>query len=384
MMSQNGNDIDLYDITFIGAGPVAMYGMYYAGLRMTRFKAIDMLGEVGGGLMALYPEKYIYDVAGFPKILAKDLTRMLHDQASQYPHTFCLGEKVTRVERRDDGILKLTTNRGVHHSKTVIICAGLGAYIPRKLDIPKVEELEERGIFYHARRLKDFTDRSILIVGGGDSAFDYSMMLEPVARSITHIHRNDFFSAHEDSVRKVRESSVDMRFPYWEIKQIFGDDWVERVTIVQTQDGREETLDIDAIIFNLGFLTNLGPIEDWGLQLEKNAIKVDSRMRTNVEGVYAAGDIVTYDGKLKLISTGCGEVAVAVNNAKNYINPKAKISPGHSTDKHDIARRKWARREQDRRERTGTEATNPGSGSDVPAERGGSDPAQSSNKDESQ
>jgi thioredoxin reductase (NADPH) len=351
MMSQNGNDIDLYDITFIGAGPVAMYGMYYAGLRMTRFKAIDMLGEVGGGLMALYPEKYIYDVAGFPKILAKDLTRMLLDQASQYPHTFCLGEKVTRVERREDGILELTTNRDTHYSKTVIICAGLGAYIPRKLDIPKVEELEERGIYYHARRIKDFADRNILIVGGGDSAFDYSMMLEPVARSITHIHRNDFFSAHEDSVRKVQESSVDLRFPFWEIKEIFGDDWVERVTIVQSQDGQEETLDIDAIIFNLGFLTNLGPIEDWGLELEKNAIKVDSRMRTNVEGIYAAGDIVTYDGKLKLISTGCGEVAVAVNNAKNYINPKAKISPGHSTDKHEIARRKWARLEKDRQDR---------------------------------
>lgn len=347
-MTDKQIDPEIYDITFIGAGPVALYGMYYAGLRLTRFKVIDMLDEIGGGLMALYPEKYIYDVAGFPKVLAKDLTRQLEIQATQYPHRMCLGEKVVDVARRDDGIIQLTTDKGLHLSKTVIICAGLGAYIPKKLDIPKVEELEGHGVYYSARRLKDFTDKNILIVGGGDSAFDYSMMLEPVARRITHIHRNDFFAAHEDSVRKVKESRVELLVPFWEVKEIVGEDWVREVTIVQTRTGEERRLDIDAIIFNIGFLTNLGPIEQWGLELDKNAIKVDSRMRTNIDGIYAAGDIVTYDGKLKLISTGCGEVAIAVNNAKNYINPKAKVSPGHSTDKHELAQAKWKRKsEQD-------------------------------------
>jgi ferredoxin/flavodoxin---NADP+ reductase len=331
---------DLYDITFIGAGPVALYGMYYAGLRMTRFKTIDMLGEVGGGLMALYPEKYIYDVAGFPKILAKDLTRLLKEQASQYPHTFCLGEKVAHLERDADGVITLTTNKGKHYTKSVIICAGMGAYIPRKMDIPNVLELEDHGVYYFVRRIRDFEDKNILVVGGGDSAFDYSMMLEPVARSITHIHRNDFFAAHEDSVRKVMQSRVRMKFPFWEVKRIVGEDWVREVTIVQTRTGEEETLPIDAIIFNIGFLTNLGPISEWGVTLDKNSIVVDSRMRTNVEGVFAAGDIVTYDGKLKLISTGCGEVAIAVNNAKHYITPKAKVDPGHSTEKHDVVMRK--------------------------------------------
>lgn len=350
-MSDKQFDQEIYDITFIGAGPVALYGMYYAGLRMTKFKVIDMLDEIGGGLMALYPEKYIYDVAGFPKVLAKDLTHQLEIQATQYPHSLCLGEKVLDVSRRDDGLIQLTTNKGIHLSKTVIVCAGLGAYIPKKLDIPRVDELEGHGVFYSARRLNDFRDKHILVVGGGDSAFDYSMMLEPVVKTITHIHRNDFFSAHEDSVRKVKESSVELLVPFWEVKEIFGEDWVEKVTIVQTRTGEERTLEIDAIIFNIGFLTNLGPIEQWGLELEKNAIKVDSRMRTNIEGIYAAGDIVTYDGKLKLISTGCGEVAVAVNNAKNYINPKAKVSPGHSTDKHDIAHMKWKRKEQQKETR---------------------------------
>jgi len=337
------NREDVFDITFIGAGPVGLYGMYYAGLRVTRFKTIDMLDDVGGGLMALYPEKYIYDVAGFPKVMAKELTRMLREQAIQYPHMFCLGEKVIDLKRGEDGILNLTTNKGVHRSKAVVICAGMGAYIPKRLDIPNLKELEGAGVFYSVRRLNDFSDKQILIVGGGDAAFDYAMMLEPVARKITHIHRNDFFSAHEDSVQKVRQSSVNLKCPFWELKRIEGEEWVSRATIVQTQTGEEEVLDVDAIILNIGFLTNLGPIENWGLELENNAIKVDSRMRTNIEGVFAAGDIVTYEGKLDLISTGCGEVAIAVNNAKNFIDPKAKIKPGHSTDKHVVSRRKMKR-----------------------------------------
>jgi thioredoxin reductase len=333
---------NVYDITFVGAGPVALYGMYYSGLRRARSKVIDMLGEIGGGLMALYPEKYIYDVAGFPKILAKDLVKQLRQQADQYDHTYCLEEKVVGVERQRDGLIKLTTPLAEHLSRTAIVCAGLGAYIPKRLEIPNVKELEGAGVYYFVRRVNDFRDKDILIVGGGDSAFDYSMMLQPVARSITHIHRNDFFSAHEDSVRKVRESSVRLMYPFWEVKQIEGDDWVRYCTIVQTQTGVQERLHVDAVILNIGFITNLGPIADWGLEIDKNAIRVDSRMRTSLEGVYAAGDIVTYDGKLKLIATGCGEVAIAVNNAKHYIDPEAKVSPGHSTDKHELVMRKIA------------------------------------------
>lgn len=347
-MNEKGDQRDIYDITFIGAGPVALYGLYYAGLRMTRAKAIDMLEEVGGGLMALYPEKYIYDVAGFPRVLAKDLVRQLEQQASQYPNSFVLGEKVTNLEKGEDGVFTLTTNRAEHYSKTVIVCAGLGAYVPRRMDVPNIEKLEGRGVYYFCRRLNDFRDKNILIVGGGDSAFDYAMMLEPVARSITHIHRNSFFSAHEDSVRKVKNSSVELLYPFWELKQLEGDDWVEKATIVQSQTGQEHVLDVDAVVLNIGFITNLGPISQWGLEIDKNAIRVDSRMRTNIDGVYAAGDIVTYDGKLKLISTGCGEVAVAVNNAKTFIDPKAKVSPGHSTDKHEMVMRKIARRQKAR------------------------------------
>ena len=339
---------EVFDITFIGTGPVGLYGLYYAGLRLMKVKAIDMLGEVGGGLTALYPEKYIYDVGGFPQVYAKDLVRELGKQAGQYPHTLCLNEKVTDLKRRPDEIIEITTNTAVHLTRAVVICAGLGAYVPRRLDIPDVERLEGHGVFYFVRETEPFRDKDILIVGGGDAAFDYAMMLEPVARSITLIHRNDFFSAHEDSVQKVADSSVEMRFPFWELKQIEGEDWVEHATIVQSRTGEEERLRADAIVLNIGFITNLGPIADWGLAIEKNAIAVDSHMRTNIDGVYAAGDIVIYDGKLKLIATGFGEVAVAVNNAKNYIDPRAKISPGHSTDKHVLAVKRAARRDKNR------------------------------------
>lgn len=341
--SRSDHQPDIYDITIIGAGPVGLYGLYYAGLRLMKAKVIDMLGEIGGGLMALYPEKYIYDVAGFPKVLAKDLVKQLKDQAAQYPQTVCLGEKVVGIEDVTDDQLKVVTDKGEHLSRTVVICAGLGAYIPRSLDIPNVKELENRGVYHFVRDPEIFRDKRVLVVGGGDAAFDASLMLESIARSVIHIHRNDFFNAYEDTVEKVRQSRVDLKVPFWELQRIEGEDWVNRATIVNSRTDETLELEVDAIFLNLGFLTNLGPIEDWGLEIDKNAIVVDSRMRTNRPGIFAAGDIVTYDGKLKLISTGCGEVAVAVNNAKNYIDPKAKVSPGHSTDKHVLARRKMAR-----------------------------------------
>lgn len=331
---------EIYDITFIGAGPVALYGMYYAGLRLMKSKVIDMLGEVGGGLMALYPDKYIYDMAGFPKITAKDLVHEMHKQASEYPHTWCLDEEVLDLEKGDDGVFKLTTDKSVHWTKTVVICAGLGAYTPRKPDLAELPRYENHGVFYFIKDKKWFENKDVLIVGGGDSAFDYTLMIEPIAKSVTLIHRNSHFSAHEDSVRKVTNSRVIMKHPFWELKAIEGNGRVEHAVIHETKTDESVKLKVDAIVLNIGFIIDLGPITNWGLNLDHNGIMVDTHMRTNIEGIYAAGDIVNYDGKLKLISLGCGEVAIAVNNAKHFIDPKAKIAPGHSTDKHVIAIKK--------------------------------------------
>ena len=322
---------DVYDITIIGAGPVGLYGAFYAGLRGARVKVIEALPEVGGALKALYPEKYIYDIAGFPKVLAKEYVKLAYRQAATSDASFALGRRVRNISRRDDGVIELHTKREVHYSKTVIIACGMGAFMPRRLDIPNVRELEGKGIFYAVRNFEQFRDKQVVIVGGGDSAFDYALALEPLAKSTNLIHRSARFSAHEDSVEKVKRSNVTLHYPYWEAKTIHGTDKVEALTAVQTQTGAEKYFPADAILFNIGFLANLGPIKNWGVAISRNAIKVDDLMRTNIEGVYAAGDIVTHRGKINLITTGCGEIAIAVNHAKTYIDPQAKLSPGHSS-----------------------------------------------------
>lgn len=327
----NAINEDIYDITIIGAGPVGLYALYYAGLREARAKILEALDEVGGGLKVLYPEKYIYDVAGYPKIIAKDLVTQFDEQARTYGQPILLGQRVLDIRPRQDGIIELETTVETHYSKRVIICAGLGAFIPRKLDIPSVERLEGAGVFYYVKESALFKDKHVLIVGGGDSAVDNALMLEPIARKITLIHRNDRFRAHQDSIRKLEESSAELHYPFWEVRELFGENWVEAATVVNTFDGREMTFDIEMLILNLGFLTNLKPLKKWGLELQYNAIKVDEKMRTNLPGVYAAGDIVHHEGKLKLISTGTGEAAIAVNNAVHFIHPDLEIEPGHSS-----------------------------------------------------
>lgn len=322
---------DIYDITVIGAGPVGLYALYYAGLREARAKILEALDEVGGGLKVLYPEKFVYDVAGYPKIMAKDLVAQFEEQARVYGMPICLGRRVTDIRPREDGVVELDTTMERHYSRTVIICAGMGAFIPRRLDIPSVTRLEGAGVHYYVRESAAFRDKRVLIVGGGDSAVDNALMLEPVASKVTLIHRNDRFRAHEESISQLKASSVEMHYPFWEVKELFGGGRVEAITVVNTFDGQEMTFDIDDLILNLGFLTNLKPLRRWGLELQYNGIKVDEKMRTNIRGVFAAGDIVQHPGKLKLISTGTGEAAIAVNNAVHYIDPGQTVEPEHSS-----------------------------------------------------
>jgi ferredoxin/flavodoxin---NADP+ reductase len=322
---------DIYDITIIGAGPVGLYALYYAGLRGLKAKILEALDETGGGLKVLYPEKYIYDVAGYPKIIAKELVKQFDEQARTYDAPIVLGQRVVNIRRREDSIIELETVSAVHYSRKVVICAGLGAFIPRKLDLPSVERLEGAGVYYYIKDISLFGDKNILIVGGGDSAVDNALMLLPVAKKITMIHRNDRFRAHEDSLKQLAASPVELHHPFWEVKELYGDDWVRGVTVVNTFDGKEMTFEIDALILNLGFLTNLKPLKQWGLELTMNAIKVGELMQTNIPGVFAAGDIIHHPGKLKLISTGTGEAAIAVNNAAHLLDPHREVEPGHSS-----------------------------------------------------
>jgi thioredoxin reductase len=329
---ETSTDSDVYDLTIIGGGPTGLYGAFYAGLREMKTKIIDSLGQLGGQLSALYPEKYIYDVGGFPRILAKDLVNSFADQALQYGASVCLEEKVLRLERGGDGIITLTTDKAVHRTKTVLIAAGVGAFMPRKMDVPRIEELVNKGIQYFVSDLSALSQKRVVIVGGGDSAFDWALALSDKAHSVVQIHRSDRFRAHEDTVSKVMSSAAKVR-SFYELKSIHGEDRLEAVTIFDNRSGEEEILECDNLLLNIGFLTNLGPIKEWGLEILKNAIKVDSTMQTNIPGVYAAGDICTYHGKLKLIATGVGEAGTAANFAKTFIDPSSKAFPGHSSER---------------------------------------------------
>lgn len=324
---------EIYDLTIIGGGPVGLFGLFYAGMREMKTKVIDSLEQLGGQLIAIYPEKYIYDMPGFPKIKAKDLVRDMVAQGLQYNATPVLGEKVEGLQRREDGVWQLTTDVGTTHlSKTVVITAGAGGFAPRKLELPGLRELEGRSVFYFVTDLEAFRGKDVLIIGGGDSAVDWALHLEGIASSLTLCHRRDRFRAHEGSVKELLNSTCEINL-FWEVKALHttnGD--LTGVTIFHNKTNEERELKVDSIILSLGFIADLGPIRTWGLEMKSSGILVNSRMETNLPGVYAAGDIATFDGKLKLIATGTGEVAIAVNYAKTFIDPKARAFPGHSSD----------------------------------------------------
>lgn len=326
-----GTQREIMDITIIGGGPVGLFAAFYAGMRQASVKIIESMPQLGGQLSALYPEKYIYDVAGFPKVRAQELVNNLIEQANLFNPVCCLEEKVLNVVKNEDGIFELTTNKGLHLSRTVIVTAGCGAFEPRKLNLPGAEKYEGKNLFYFVNNLNQFRNQDVLIAGGGDSAVDWALMLEPIAKSVTLIHRRDTFRAHEHSVEQLKRSSVRIITPR-EIQSLHGEQYIEKVVIVDKKAGVTEELHVDALIVSFGFVSSLGPIKEWGLHIENGGIVVNSRMETNIPGIYAAGDIATYPGKVKLIAVGFGEAPTAVNNAKHFMDPSARLQPGHSSN----------------------------------------------------
>jgi len=325
---------DVYDLTIIGAGPTGLFATFYAGLRQMKTKIVDALEEPGGQVAVLYPEKYIFDVPGYSRILAKDLVKNLVDQAFQYNPTVVFGERVTTL-RRTDGIFELTTDKGTKHlSKAVLVAAGVGAFSPNKLEAKGASEYEGRGVYYFVKDRGAFKNKNLLIVGGGDSAVDWALNIKDIAKRITLVHRRDVFRAHEGSVIALKNSSVDVKL-FYEVRSVSGDGTtVTRAVIFDNRSQIEETLDVDAILVNIGFRADLGPIKDWGLQIDGREIRVNGKMETNIPGVYVAGDIAgPLDGvKLNLIATGYAQAALAVNVAKAYVDPNSKIFPGHSSE----------------------------------------------------
>jgi thioredoxin reductase (NADPH) len=326
------NNRKVSDITIIGGGPAGLFSAFYGGLRNASVTILESLPHLGGQLSALYPEKYIYDVAGFPKIKAQDLVDNLIEQMSYFENDVHLNSVVENLEHLEDGTIKLTTNQGEHYTKAVIITAGNGAFAPKKLALPEAEEFESTNLHYYVDNMSKFEGKKVLICGGGDSAVDWALMLEPIAEQVTLVHRRDRFRAHESSVTKLMNSKVDVKTPFVPLNLLSANNRINTVILEKVKQAEvQEVVEVDEVLVNYGFSASLGPIKDWGIEIEKNSIVVNPKMETNLPGVYAAGDICTYDGKVKLIATGFGDAPTAVNNAMSYINPGARVQPKHST-----------------------------------------------------
>jgi ferredoxin/flavodoxin---NADP+ reductase len=324
--------VELFDITVIGGGPTGLFALFYAGMRGARAKVIDALPELGGQLYALYPEKYVYDMPGYPAIIAQDLVNQCIEQAMQWPHAVCLEERVTGLERLEDNTFKLTTDKAEHHTKTVLLASGIGAIKPRKLPAPTAAQFEDAGLSYYARNFDRFAGKRVVIVGGGDSAVDYALAIAPRATSVTIVHRSQF-RAHPHTVDQMRSAAVDIRQPDFEIKEVHGDGKVQAVTIVHSKTKEESRIEVDEVLCALGFISDLSELKAWGIEIEGNGVVIDPfTMETSVKGIYAAGDIINHPGKLKLIACGTSEAAIAVNQAMVYINPNNKVQPVHSSN----------------------------------------------------
>ncbi len=324
-------DQKVYDITIIGGGPAGLFTAFYGGMRQASVKIIESLPQLGGQLSALYPEKYIYDVAGFPKVRAQELINNLKEQMAKFEPATALEQSVEKLEKMEDGTIKLTTDKEVHYTKTVIITAGNGAFQPRRLELESAAQYEGKNLHYFIDDLNQFAGQKVAVLGGGDSAVDWALMLEPIAEQVTIVHRRDKFRAHEHSVENLQNSKVDIKTPYVPTELIGDGNKISQIVLKDANGDDSVNVDVDSVICNFGFVSSLGPIKEWGLEIEKNSIVVNSKMETNIPGVYAAGDICTYEGKVKLIATGFGEAPTAVNNAKSFMDPKAKTQPLHSS-----------------------------------------------------
>jgi thioredoxin reductase len=327
----------IVDITIIGGGPSGLAAAYYGGHREASVRIIESLEQLGGQVSAVYPEKHIFDVAGFPKINGQHLIDQLTEQAMQYDPDVRLGEVVETIDHRDDDVIELHTATGeTLLTRTMIITAGHGAFNPRTLGLPELEAFEGSGLHYYVKEKAAFAGKRVALVGGGDSALDWAMNLQDTAQlPIMLIHRRERFRGLESSVNEVRrlagEGGVEILTPH-EVRGADGNGRLEAITVENTETGDVRRIELDAVVTLLGFISHLGAIANWGLEFEnKRQIKVTPDMRTNIPGVFAAGDVAGYDGKITLITVGFSEAAIAANHCVAQIRGE-KVQPKYSTE----------------------------------------------------
>jgi len=328
---------DITDITIIGGGPTGIFAAFYAGMRSATAQIVDALPQLGGQLTALYPEKYIFDVAGFPQILAKDLVKALAEQAARWSFPSHLNQRVTGLEEAD-GHFVLVTETDRFPTRSIVIAAGIGAFSPRRLPQPCAEGWYGRGIYDVVTNPDDYAGQKVVIIGGGDSAFDWGTQLVGRAEHVTLVHRSDRFRAHGATVAEFQAAVNAGRaslHTFHELADIRPHENGERFSHLVLKDIKAKStreIEADVVLPMLGFVSDLGPLGAWGLTLDKDEIVVGTTMETGRAGIWAAGDITTYPGKLKLIAAGFSEAAIAVNQAVHWVYPEKKVTPGHSSN----------------------------------------------------
>ncbi len=315
------------DVVVIGAGPTGLFAAYYAGFRGLRVAVVDSLPELGGQVTAMYPEKLIFDVAGFPSIKGRDLVEGLVAQAASADPAYFLDRTATSLEHDDDSVTVVLDDSTRIRAGAVVITAGIGKFSPRPL--PAGEGWLGRGLEFFIPSFAPYAGKDVVVVGGGDSAFDWALHLEPLARSVTLVHRRDAFRAHQRTVEQVRATSVEI-LTRAEVTELRGDPLLEEVEI--KVDGVPHARPAQALVAALGFVADLGPLQAWGIEVRKRHVVVESTMRTSLPRVFAAGDVTEYPGKVRLIAVGFGEAATAINNAAVVLDPSAHVFPGHSSE----------------------------------------------------
>jgi thioredoxin reductase (NADPH) len=323
------------DIAIIGAGPTGMFAVFEAGLLKMHCHLIDSLPQTGGQLSEIYPQKPIYDIPGYPAINAQELVDKLEEQIAPFHPGYTLGERVETLQKQDDGTWLIGTNEGTEiNCKAVVIAGGLGCFEPRKPEVDRLAEFEGKGVMYAVRNPEAFRDREIVIAGGGDSALDWTIFLANVAKKVTLVHRGDTFRGAPDAAEKVAElakiGAIDLVLKS-RVVALDGTGHLEQVSIVGA-DNQTRHLPADNFIPLFGLSPKLGPIENWGLNIDKSAIEVNTMdYSTNVDGIYAIGDINTYPGKLKLILCGFHEAALMAQSAFKYVYPNQRLTFKYTT-----------------------------------------------------